>query len=276
MKNRFDLNELARSGPATDDEREQARCRQPWAILWPPLTEENEDEVLRQIRELKHKSLRSENAGPGDAKLALQHAAQLFQSLVGWAAAGQMQLSYADVALAQSTRDPVLHRDLAAKSLALPLPLMPPNTQRVVAEAIDQLLDGTVDPVLKPTPGGRRGIAPRWRSEIELTLLAWIEWQVASGKLRVGQAQTAVAQACGLETTRIVQKWKKEIKGKLGEKTVNEWLEAARQIGRMEVEGADPSAHPELKALARKLRSQDIGVLGKRRQRASVSRTVTL
>jgi hypothetical protein len=31
MKNRFDLNELARSGPATDDEREQARKAGPAA-----------------------------------------------------------------------------------------------------------------------------------------------------------------------------------------------------------------------------------------------------
>lgn len=274
----FDLNELAWVEPATDDEREAARRLRPCFILWPPLPDDAAEGVLRQILDLKRCWLRSDKAGASEEQRALHLGAQLMEGTVGWAAAAQMQLSYTDVILARETHiltgnDPAFHRRLASESLAFPLPVMPNSTRREMADAMERLFDGVVRPILQPSPDGRRGIARRRRAQIELTLLAWVEWQVARGRMRKGQALARVVQACGLGSNQAVRNWQTRLNRSFDERTVGGMLERANEIGRMEAAGGNPSSHSELKPLAAYLRSQNIAELGREYRFVSRSRT---
>jgi transcriptional regulator with XRE-family HTH domain len=267
----FDLNELAWMEPATDDEREAARRRRPGFILWPPLPDHEALGLLRQILDLRRRWLRSENAGASEEQRTLYLAAQLMEGIAGWAAAEQLHLSYTDVALARETHvltgeDPAFHRRLARKSLAFPLPLMPTSTRREIADAMDQLFDRNVRPILQPPPNGGRGIAPRRRAEIQLTLLAWVEWQVARGCMGREPALAEVARACGLGSHQAARNWKTRLDRGFGQ------LARAKEVGRKEAASERLSNHPE-ERLAAYLRSLKIAELGKEYRFVSRSRT---
>jgi hypothetical protein len=273
----FDLNELAWMEPATDDEREAVRRRRSGFILWPPLPDDAAEGVLWRILDLRRRWLRSENAGASEEQRTLYLAAQLMEGIAGWAAAEQLHLSYTDVALARETHvltgeDPAFHRRLARKSLAFPLPLMPTSTRREIADAMDQLFDGNVRPILQPPPNGGRGIAPRRRAEIQLTLLAWVEWQVARGCMGREPALAEVARACGLGSHQAARNWKTRLDRGFGERTVVGQLARAKEVGRKEAASERLSSHPE-ERLAACLRSLKIAELGKEYRFVSRSRT---
>ena len=270
----FDVNELAWMEPATDDEREAVRRRRPGFILWPPLPDDAAEGVLRQILDLRRRWLRSENAGASEEQQTLYLAAQLMEGIAGWAAAEQMRLSYTDVALAREIHiltgeDPAFHRRLARKSLAFPLALMPTSTRQEIADAIDQLFDGHVRPILQPPPAGGRGIAPRRRAEIQLTLLTWVEWQVARGCMGREPALVEVARACGLGSHQAARNWKTRLDR---ERTVVGQLAFAKEVGRKEAASERLSSHPE-ERLAAYLRSLKLAELGKEYRFVSRSRT---
>ena len=273
MTKGFDLSDLAWV-PGSDDEREQVRRHQPWFTYWPQLNDDEAEALLREILALRRIRLRSEHPDEGEKQRALHLAARLIEGTAGWAAAEDMPLSY----LMRDTPDPKLNRMVATWSLKLPVPLMPAATRQVIAEALEQLWDGVVPPILKPSVGGRRGIAGRRRQEIELELLGWVEWQVARKGLRIKDALKAVAQACGLETGQAVRNWRKRLVERLEnwESTkgyVDNILKLPKTIGLMEAAGGDPSQDPALAADAIRLRLLDLQRLGKEYRGASLSRT---
>jgi hypothetical protein len=280
MTKHSDLNELAWSGPASDDEREQVRRQQPGFTFYSQLDDDSAMALFMQILALRRRWLRSEDAGEKEEQQALQLMAQLAPGVIGWAAARPMQLSYVWADFLQreikQPNRPELHRNLAADSLKLPFPLMTVETQRALAQGLDQLEDGVTDPLLKPVPGGRRGIAQRRRSHIEMTALAWVEWQVAQGSLRKEQALEKVSFACGLGSSQAARNWKARLTDHLGEEYVSKVLNEAEQIGRLEANGGDVARQPkEFANSAARLRSIDIKVLGKEYRLASRSRTPT-
>jgi hypothetical protein len=271
------IDELAWSGPATDDEREDVRRRQPSYTFYPQLDDGAATALVEQILALRRVWLRSEEAGEKEEQQALQLMAQLAPGLIGWAATRPMQLSYvwADFLQREIKRPnrPELHRNLAADSLKQPFPLMTAETQRALAEALDQLEDGVTHPLVMPARGGRRGIARRRRRNIEITSLAWVEWQVARGSLGKEQALEKVVAACGLGSSQAPRNWKVRLtKGSAGE-YVTKALNDAEQIGRLEASGEDPARRAEFANLAAQLRSIDIKVLGREYRLASQSRT---
>ena len=183
-----------------------------------------------------------------------------------------MQLSHAAASFLRDTTDPRLNRMLIADSLEFPLILLPTTTRLELKAAFDALWDGAVHPLLAPWKGGPRGIAWRRRAEIELDLLAWVEWQVARKHFRVGQALEAVAQACGLDSAQAIRNSKRRLIEWRGKAIVSARLEEAASIGLMEAAGKDPLRDPAASAHANRLHSLDIRALGRAYTATTLSR----
>lgn len=276
----FDLAEIKWEA-STDDEREDLRRNEPWFTFWPQLSDGDANALFSRILELRRTMLRSASAGHREQQEALRLGAGLVEGTLGWAVAYTMGLSFVYSEHLKSParwwrdlhleRDRHLERALAAASLRQPVTLMLPYVRLELAEALDQLTHGVVHPMLEPSRGGRRGIARHKRAVIQLTLLMWIEWQVARGNLRMTQAQDTVRKACGLGSLQAIRNWKLPLMKYLTE--VEQNLEQARRVGSIEAQDKDPNRSPELVRLATFLRSLDLRKIGGAYKTASLSRT---
>ena len=256
--------------PTTDDERERWRRGEPWFTFWPQLTDDDAKALLSRILALRQTKLRSPNAGLSESREALQLSARLIEGAIGWAVADYVGMShiwaYRLKSFDESPEDWDLHKLSARDSLSCPVTLMLPMVRTTLAEALDKLFDGVVHPMLTRAKGGRRGVAGRKRAYIQLNMLAWIEWQIAGGHRPEMEALNLVAKACN-RSDQAIRNWERDLKKKaLKSSAVEDELEKAREIGRIECMGHDPGSVPELASMTRRLRSLDLQVAGRDRQ----------
>jgi hypothetical protein len=82
-------------------------------------------------------------------------------------------------------------------------------------------------------------------------------------------------RACGLGSLQAIRNWKPSLETFLGKTYVDQSLDQAGQIGRMEAEGKDPTNDRALASLARSLHSLNIETIGREYRRTSQARSNT-
>jgi hypothetical protein len=210
-----------------------------------------DDETARRWFETLLEMRRMAEARPEEAKRAAEFAAHaaglLSRGVLGWAAEA-LGLLYSDD---EPRRPPVEEaRDVIATTVRLGLPVMQPSAKYALASALVALNAGQVDPLLRPSQPGRRGVRPFDTAVAELRMLMWVRWQHGLGR-RVGHAEADLlrelnAPPAAILTLDAIKKWRTELPKIFGEEYVARALDRAERLGR--VEAAKQAGVPEAEA----------------------------
>lgn len=208
--------------------------------------EQFDDEAAKRWFETLLNLRRMAEVRPEEAKRAAEIAARtagmLSRGVLGWAAEA-LGLLYSDD---EARRPPVEEaRRIIVSTLRLGLPMMQPSAENALACALLALNAGQVDPLLRPSRPGRRGVAPYDTAWAELSMLMWVRWQHGRGQ-RVGNAEAELAKTLN-STPATIQKWRTELPKVFGEEQVARALDNAERLGR--VEAAKQAGVPEAEAI---------------------------
>ena len=207
-----------------------------------------DDEAARRLFEVLLSVRRMAEDRPEQAARAAEFAARtaglLSRGVLGWAAEA-LGLLYSD----DEARRVEEARNIIATTVRLGLPVMQPSASYALASALVALNAGQVDPLLRPSRTGRRGVRPFDTAVAELRMLMWVRWQHGLGR-RVGHAEADLlrelnAPPSDIVTLDAIKKWRMELPKIFGKKYVAKALERAERLGR--VEAAKQAGVPEAK-----------------------------
>ena len=148
------------------------------------------------------------------------------QQAKDWIAAGRK---------ARSERPPPATQQRAFASLLRPIASISCYSWlHDLSDALDALSFGEVLPTLTPSARGLAGIGMgRMACWLRLRALAWVEFQVAAGKIRTKeQARERVAEKFGRDVDTILY-WRRSTIKELGKAVVHERLEFCRRTGKL-------------------------------------------
>jgi hypothetical protein len=267
----FDLTQLAEDlESASSEDMERIRREGLRFTYYHQLTDDDAIALLRQILTLRTAWLQSRHEDVELERQAQRLIVKFAEGVAGWAYSPMGIMGFVNRWRGFVETHPEEHRQLLIEWLAKPLPFMPQSGPDLL-RALDELRDSKIHPLLRPRKGGRRGEDPRRRTHIQLTLLAWIEWQVAAKLKTRTRALDEVARLCGI-TPQAIKNWK----ARLGvDSTSAQLLEAAVVVGELRTTGKGlPEDDPQLRQLAEALKALDVRRLASDLRRAAAKRTI--